>query len=50
MIEWTDTFEKQLREMSDEELLRAFDSSPGEPGDPVFDAYSAEIERRNLDI
>lgn len=36
--------------LSDEALLRAYQATTGEPGDPEADALLAEIERRNLDI
>jgi len=36
-------------EMTDAELLRAYQRTSGEPGDPVADALEKEIERRQLD-
>lgn len=48
MIEWKVTFPEQVRAMSDEELRRAFEISSNEAGDPVADAYAAELERRRL--
>jgi len=50
MIEWADTFADQIAAMPDPELLRAYQRTTGEPGDPVADALLAEIERRELDV
>lgn len=50
MIEWTDTFPEQVRAMSDEDLLEAYNTCSGEAGEAVCDAYAAEIERRGLDV
>lgn len=36
--------------MTDEFLLRAYQRTTGEPGDPEADALLAEIERRGLDV
>ena len=36
--------------MTDAELLRAYQRTTGEPGDPEADALLAEIERRGLDV
>lgn len=37
-------------ELDDKALLDAYRDCEGEPGDGVYDALVAEIERRNLDI
>lgn len=37
-------------ELSDADLLREYQKTDGEPGNPVADALIAEIERRQLDI
>lgn len=36
--------------LSDEELLRAYQRTTGEPGDVEADLLLTEIERRNLDV
>lgn len=36
--------------LSDEELLRAYQRTTGEPGDVAADLLLTEIERRNLDV
>jgi len=38
------------KDLSDEDLRRAYLATDGEPGEPVADALAAEIERRHLDI
>lgn len=40
----------EAAELSDADLLREYQETGGEPGDPVADALIAEIERRQLDI
>jgi len=50
MIKWDDTHDDQLKAMSDEDLLTAYQRTSGEPGDVSADALVAEIQRRNLDI
>lgn len=50
MIEWKDTFDDQVRAMSDEEIIRAYRATSQQAGDPIVDAYRAEIERRGLDF
>lgn len=50
MIKWDDTHDDQLKAMSDEDLLAAYQRTSGEPGDGSADALIAKIERRNLDI
>ena len=37
-------------EMTDSELIEAFERTDGKPGSPEVDALIAEIERRNLDL
>lgn len=37
------------RDLNDADLLRAYQRTTGEPGDPVADALEKEIERRGLD-
>jgi hypothetical protein len=37
-------------DLSDEELLRAYQRTTGEPGDPEADALLAEIWKRELDV
>lgn len=37
-------------QMTDRELLAAYQRTNGEPGEPEADALLAEIERRNLDL
>ena len=50
MIKWDDSYNDQLRAMSDADLFAAYQRTSGEPGDVSADALLAEIERRNLDI
>jgi hypothetical protein len=50
MIKWDDTHDDQLKAMSDEDLLAAYQRTSGEPGDVSADALIAEISRRHLDI
>ena len=50
MAESTEPLEEQIRAMSDEELLAAFWASSGEVGEPVYEAYVAEVERRRLEL
>jgi hypothetical protein len=38
------------RELSDRDLLAAYQRTNGEPGNAEADALLAEIERRNLDL
>lgn len=37
-------------DMTDQDLLAAYQRTNGEPGDPEADELLAEIERRNLDV
>lgn len=39
----------ELAELSDADLLAAYQRTAGEVGDPIADALAAEIERRKLD-
>lgn len=43
-------FADQAAAFNDEELLRAYQQTDGEPGDDVADTLLAEIERRGLDV
>jgi hypothetical protein len=36
--------------LSDADLLDAYQACEEEPGEPIYDAIVAEIERRGLDI
>jgi hypothetical protein len=38
------------KDLSDSDLLAAYQRTTGEPGDADADTLLAEIERRNLDI
>ena len=40
---------EDMTEMSDADLLAAYQETDGEPGNPVADALCHEIERRGLD-
>ena len=50
MIKWDDTYDKQVKAMSDADLIAAYQRTSGEPGDVAADALLAEIKRRDLDI
>jgi hypothetical protein len=50
VIQWHDTFNRQIAVLPDADLLRAYQHTSGEPEDPSADALLAEIELRNLDV
>lgn len=39
-----------LKTMTDQELLSAYEETSGEVGDPIADALLAEIRKRGLDV
>ena len=50
MLRWDDTYDQQLKAMSDADLVAAYNRTVGNVDDPDTDGLLAEIERRNLDL
>ena len=50
MLKWDDTYEQQLKAMSDADLIAAYNRTIGDVDHPDTDGLRAEIERRNLDL
>lgn len=47
---WQAMAEEGIRLLPDHDLVRAYERTDGEPGNPEADALLAEIERRNLGL
>ena len=50
MLRWDDTYDQQLKAMSDADLIAAYKRTIEDAGHPDTDGLLAEIERRNLDL
>ena len=50
MLKWDDTYEQQLKAMSDADLIAACNRTIGDVDHPDTDGLLAETERRNLDL
>ncbi len=50
MLRWDDTYDQQLKAMSDADLITAYSRTIDDVDHPDTDGLLAEIERRNLDL
>ena len=50
MLRWDDTYNQQLKAMSDADLVAAYNGTIGDVDHPDTDGLLAEIERCNFDL
>jgi len=50
MLKWDDTYDQQLKAMSDADLVAAYNRTTEDVGHPDTDGLLAELERRKLDL